>query len=643
MKRSFLVPLEDFYNSKHYVESAGTWYRCPPDQLLSSREHRGDENGTTLYWSVSMVLPWQLIQLEAGTEMELGPFKEAAGEWFDCPEDMLMIGRRHHGDENGNTYYTCAKFVYTGVPVLLSEPSRSKKIKESAGLEYETPNGTVLAGRWHKGDENGETEYKDSRPRLDDRSGRRVLLGRRVWSEKIKEAGSDYECPAGSVLTGRWHSGDENGSTRYQYACLYVELEGEPSLSVTRNRVQSAQMKESGSSYQCPPNTFLTGRWHEGDENGKTQYEYADVYIQGLPAASTDRVSSDSIKESAGIKYTCPGTSVMTGRSHSGDENGHTRYEHGNVALDLSKRYDQYCYLTAHNAYANHAARWRYAQQTGSLRWQLEHGARGLSLDIWRFSPANSDEDIFLCHEACDKYPNLNVPQRLSEALREVADFLEIAPDAVVTLLFESRVGPDAAALVQQAFRTAGVEDLLFYADRPTQLASGPWDVRAKKAWPTLEQLVESGKRLVVFSDRAADTRRNPNPGQAAPPRINDGLPYLWEFAIESFYGDLGMHFDTLGSREGSAALTDTSKTLFALNYFPTWAVGGVFPSYSYSVINDFEVNNSFGTNIRFHIDKYTRSAERPPNFLLVDFFELGGHGGPREGIIHANTEWKQR
>ena len=42
-------------------------------------------------------------------------------------------------------------------------------------------------------------------------------------------------------------------------------------------RIQSDLIKESGSKFLCPNNTVLTGRWHKGDENGKTQYEYATL------------------------------------------------------------------------------------------------------------------------------------------------------------------------------------------------------------------------------------------------------------------------------------------------------------------------------------------------------------------------------
>lgn len=45
----------------------------------------------------------------------------------------------------------------------------------------------------------------------------------RSRSEEIKESyGIVFLCPANTVITGRWHSGDENGATRYEYATLKV-------------------------------------------------------------------------------------------------------------------------------------------------------------------------------------------------------------------------------------------------------------------------------------------------------------------------------------------------------------------------------------------------------------------------------------
>lgn len=48
-----------------------------------------------------------------------------------------------------------------------------------------------------------------------------VIPGKRFESASIKESdGKTFQCPENTVLTGRYHSGDENGYTVYQYATL---------------------------------------------------------------------------------------------------------------------------------------------------------------------------------------------------------------------------------------------------------------------------------------------------------------------------------------------------------------------------------------------------------------------------------------
>ena len=39
---------------------------------------------------------------------------------------------------------------------------------------------------------------------------------------------------------------------------------------------QSKWIKESASSYICPPDTIMIGREHQGDENGNTRYKYTE-------------------------------------------------------------------------------------------------------------------------------------------------------------------------------------------------------------------------------------------------------------------------------------------------------------------------------------------------------------------------------
>ncbi|MBO3749884.1 hypothetical protein J5X84_27710 [Streptosporangiaceae bacterium NEAU-GS5] len=138
---------------------------------------------------------------------------------FNCPANEVMYTRWHSGDENGNTTYICARVFIDNERVLVSTATYAVTVKESKSW-YVTPAfpDQAIVGRWHQGDENGNTTYISARMtwrgqevRLIDRywtgfGPERYLLGRRP---------TDHE-----IMTGREHRGDENGQTATQYATI---------------------------------------------------------------------------------------------------------------------------------------------------------------------------------------------------------------------------------------------------------------------------------------------------------------------------------------------------------------------------------------------------------------------------------------
>lgn len=144
------------------------------------------------------------------------PMKEAGSNYI-CPNGEIMVGRRHQGDENGDTRYQCAKITYSGIPVAVGQGTWSHNIKESDGVFFQCPQNFVMIGRRHKGDENGKTSYLCAPLTL---SGYGLTLTPQSWSDPIKEADSSYTCPPSQLMIGRWHKGDENGDTRYLCASL---------------------------------------------------------------------------------------------------------------------------------------------------------------------------------------------------------------------------------------------------------------------------------------------------------------------------------------------------------------------------------------------------------------------------------------
>lgn len=140
--------------------------------------------------------------------------KESAGTPVLCPTDQVLLGRAHSGDENGQTTYYCGIVIINGVLAKTSAPTWSNNMKESNSFFAAAPN-HALVGRQHTGDENGNTRYATSSLTV---NGKTVHLVSYRWSPPQKESSSYSKAGDLEIMTGRQHSGDENGPTSYQYA-----------------------------------------------------------------------------------------------------------------------------------------------------------------------------------------------------------------------------------------------------------------------------------------------------------------------------------------------------------------------------------------------------------------------------------------
>jgi hypothetical protein len=140
------------------------------------------------------------------------------------------------------------------------------------------------------------------------------------------------------------------------------------------------------------------------------------------------------------------------------------------------RTYDAVTFPVSHAAMANDDVLWAFPAQRESPRSQLDGSIRALMLEVHP-----GDDGPRLCVDDCaDGFGLLPV------ALREVRDFLDANPNEVVTLFIDNRVGATAIA---EALNAAG---LLESAHVP-----------GGAAWPTLQELIDSGRRLVVFVEDA--------------------------------------------------------------------------------------------------------------------------------------------
>jgi hypothetical protein len=94
------------------------------------------------------------------------------------------------------------------------------------------------------------------------------------------------------------------------------------------------------------------------------------------------------------------------------------------------------------------------------------------------------EREVFLCHTACELGAT-----RMVDALEVVRDFLSGNPGEVVIFFVEPYVAP---AEIAETFEQAGLDRYVATLDRGAPL-------------PTLGELVESGERLVVLTEKDAD------------------------------------------------------------------------------------------------------------------------------------------
>jgi len=283
-------------------------------------------------------------------------------------------------------------------------------------------------------------------------------------------------------------------------------------------------------------------------------------------------------------------------------------------------RYDELAQLAAHNAMATTSDRFISPVQDPDIIGQLNAGVRALLLDThhWErpaeiadrlttseFSPALRRRltqalqrvdpyrpGVWLCHSVCGAGA-----LELTATLRELGSWLRTHSTEVVTLILQDDISPRETRV---AFEQAGLTDLLYEPDPDPD-----------QAWPTLGEMTDTGRRLVVFAQRA------------------DG-PAAW---YRNFYR-YGM--ETPFAVRSPADMTcapdrgGTGKRLFLLNHFVT--DGGGRRLYAGTVNSRQVVLN------RAH--KCERERGRPVNFIAVDYATLGDARGAVKAL---NAERLQR
>jgi len=274
----------------------------------------------------------------------------------------------------------------------------------------------------------------------------------------------------------------------------------------------------------------------------------------------------------------------------------------GHAAL-CRRPFDEVVFAATHNSMAVANEGWIWPSQDGSLTLQMEAGVRAFLIDthygdsqatidnyleqmpvdmrpLMRQVLATADPTLqdpsqtFLCHNLCSLG---GIP--LVDALTEFRVFLDRHPREVIVLLIQDGISVEDTVA---AFEAA---DLVHYA-----YARRPGD-----RWPTLGEMIEIDKRLVVLAEHGGP-----------PP---DWYHHMWDYVEETAYSVTDpAQFNCLPNRGG------TGHALFLLNHW--------ISKRAPDRVDAARINSRSFLLSRANLCAEARG--QMPNFIAVDFYSVG-------------------
>ncbi|GGT22039.1 MULTISPECIES: RICIN domain-containing protein [Streptomyces] len=271
------------------------------------------------------------------------------------------------------------------------------------------------------------------------------------------------------------------------------------------------------------------------------------------------------------------------------------------AAADTGKygdtRYDQWSWVTTHNAYAHN---WNGfplpPSQSRTIKEQLEGGVRALMLDTY---DSTGTGPVRLCHTKFACYEDFK------SALLTIVNFLQKNRQEVVTVFLENYADQDALGkTITDMLGATGAEKMLFNQNKYGIYYNN---------WPLLRDMVADNQRLVIFKDSDGDMA------------VGSGtLMNTWTHTVENKYG-YGMGNAPTGcDARGQSKPLDTRTMpgtkmtpLFTMNQFNSDAGNP----------QDLAAGHN-GKALTKRIETCRGVAGRAPNFVAVNFFQESDTAG---------------
>ncbi|KAL7266741.1 hypothetical protein RUND412_010697 [Rhizina undulata] len=279
-----------------------------------------------------------------------------------------------------------------------------------------------------------------------------------------------------------------------------------------------------------------------------------------------------------------------------------------NLYLEFCTRsYGNITFVAAHNSpfvRENNAA----ANQELDVVTQLNDGIRMLQGQTHMVN-----NTLYYCHTSCDL---LNAGT-VESYLTTVTNWIKSNPYEVVTILIGNGDFVDIT-LYQEPLENSGLADIAYI---PTERHLN------YTQWPTLSELILSGKRAIVFMDYKAD--------QTIVPYILDEFTYMFETPFSQTNASFPCNVDRPPDQPKNTTMGKLYMANHNLNV--NFSLGGV----DLLVPNTVELNVTNGVSGFGSLGLQANTCEsdwgRYPNFLLVDFYNYG-NGSVFEVAAMANN-----
>ncbi|KAI9488818.1 PLC-like phosphodiesterase [Zychaea mexicana] len=258
------------------------------------------------------------------------------------------------------------------------------------------------------------------------------------------------------------------------------------------------------------------------------------------------------------------------------------------------RRYDQVTYLITHDSYAygNNVA----ATQSEPIIQQLNRGVRGLKFsavlpDI-SITNKNDPRSLHLCHTSC----SILDAGSAVDTLNQIGAWLKENPGEVVSIFWNNLYNLDIGHLAA-AYEASTVVPYIYTHGNNNQ-----------QQWPSLQEMIESGKRLVNFVDAGADTSKTP------------WLMDEFSLVFETPYDNTNINaFNCSIDRPRDPPSADTM--MYVVNHF---LYGVIELGFQIKVPQRDKAGETNGNSLKKHVDECSETFKRKPNYIEVDFYERG-------------------